>query len=309
MLVGINTVDDAGVYLLNEDTALIQTIDFFTPIVDDPYLFGQIAAANALSDVYAMGGRPLTALNIICYPTACGDLETMEKILLGGADKVREAGALLVGGHSVEDKEPKYGLSVTGIVHPSKLVTNQGALEGDFLVLTKKIGTGVVSTALKAGLAPPGVLEAACREMASLNRSAAEAMQEAGVRACTDITGFGLIGHALELARASKVHLTIDAKRLPLIPQAEDLAASGLIPAGAYANRDYAAPHVDFAPGVPGVLRDLLFDPQTSGGLLIAVAPDRLEALRTAMEKQNVAPAAVVGRVTPGKAGTISVLY
>ncbi len=309
MLVGINTADDAGVYLLNSDVALIQTVDFFTPIVDDPYVYGQIAAANALSDVYAMGGRPLTALNIICYPTACGDLETMEKILLGGADKVGEAGALLVGGHSVEDREPKYGLSVTGIVHPSRLVTNRGAREGDFLLLTKRLGTGVISTALKAELAPPAVLEIACREMAALNRGAAEAMQEAGVSACTDITGFGLLGHALELARASQVHLTIYAKRLPLIPQVEDLAASGLIPAGAYTNRDWAAPYVEFAAEVPGVLQDLLYDPQTSGGLLIAVAPDRLDALCAAMEKHAVASWVLVGRATSGRAGTISVEY
>lgn len=309
MLTDIKSADDAGVYLLNSETALIQTVDFFTPVVDDPYLYGQIAAANALSDVYAMGGKPLTALNIICYPTACGDLKTMESILLGGAAKVEEAGALLIGGHSVEDNEPKYGLSVTGVVHPDRLVTNRGADEGDLLVLTKKLGTGIVSTAIKADLAPPPVIEEACREMAALNRTASEAMQEVGVNACTDITGFGLLGHALELARASGVHLTIEAAKLPLFSQVEDYASSGLIPAGAYANRDYVAPHVHFAPEVPGVLRDLLHDPQTSGGLLIAVPRSRIQQLVTALEKRLVTSSAVVGAVTPGKAGTITVVY
>lgn len=309
LLVGIETADDAGVYLMTEDTALIQTVDFFTPVVDDPYLYGQIAAANAFSDVYAMGGRPLTALNIICYPTASGDFETLEKILLGGADKIKEAGALLVGGHSVEDKEPKYGLAVTGVVHPGKLITNRGVRKGDFLVLTKRLGTGIIATAMKADLAPPEVVAEASREMATLNRSAAEAMQEVGVSACTDITGFGLLGHALEMARASKVQFTIDAGALPLLPAATDSAAMGLIPAGAYSNRDYVAPHVSFDPGVPQVLQDLLHDPQTSGGLLIAVPQGRLDRLLGALEEHRVSTAAVIGTATGGKPGTISVIY
>lgn len=292
---------------MNEEVALIQTVDFFTPVIDDPYLYGQIAAANSLSDVYTMGGQPLTALNIICYPTACGDLETLERILLGGAEKVREAGALLVGGHSVEDKEPKFGLAVTGVVHPARLITNRGAREGDRLVLTKRLGTGVISTALKADLAPPEAVEEACREMAALNKDAAAAMQEAGATACTDVTGFGLLGHALELARASQVHLTIDAEAVPLLPAARELAASGFLPAGAYSNRDYAAPCVSFDRDVPQVLQDLLYDPQTSGGLLIAVARDRLSPLLTAFKKRDVA-AAVIGTVTPGPPGTITVV-
>ncbi|RPF47140.1 selenophosphate synthase [Thermodesulfitimonas autotrophica] len=306
---GIETGDDAGVYLLTDEFALIQTVDFFTPVVDDPYLYGQIAAANALSDVYAMGGQPLTALNIICYPTGCGEFETLAAILRGGADKITEAGALLVGGHSVEDKEPKYGLAVTGLVHPAKLVTNRGAREGDLLVLTKRIGTGVITTALKADLAPAAAVEEACREMATLNRAAAAAMQEVGVSACTDITGFGLLGHALALARASAVHLTLNAAAVPLLPEAWELAASGLLPAGAYANRDYVAPCVSFAAGVPEVLRDLLCDPQTSGGLLIAVPPDRINLLLAALKSRAVATAAVVGSVTAGDAGTITVVY
>lgn len=306
---GIETGDDAGVYLLTDEFALIQTVDFFTPVVDDPYLYGQIAAANALSDVYAMGGQPLTALNIICYPTGCGDLETLATILRGGADKITEAGALLVGGHSVEDKEPKYGLAVTGLVHPAKLVTNRGAREGDLLVLTKRIGTGVITTALKAGLAPAAAVEEACREMATLNRAAAAAMQEIGVSACTDITGFGLLGHALALARASAIHLTLNAAAVPLLPEAWELAASGFLPAGAYANRDYVAPRVSFAAGIPEVLRDLLCDPQTSGGLLIAVPPDRINLLLAALKSRAVATAAVIGSVTAGDAGTITVVY
>jgi len=309
LLVGIETGDDAGVYLLTDELALIQTVDFFTPVVDDPYLYGQIAAANALSDVYAMGGQPLTALNIICYPTGCGEFETLAAILRGGADKITEAGALLVGGHSVEDKEPKYGLAVTGLVHPAKLVTNRGAREGDLLVLTKRIGTGVITTALKADLAPAAAVEEACREMATLNRAAAAAMQEVGVSACTDITGFGLLGHALALARASAVHLTLNAAAVPLLPEAWELAASGFLPAGAYANRDYVALRVSFAAGVPEVLRDLLCDPQTSGGLLIAAPPDRINLLLAALKSRAVATAAVIGSVTAGDAGTITVVY
>ena len=305
---GIETADDAGVYLLTDEIALIQTVDFFTPVVDDPYLYGQIAAANALSDVYAMGGRPLTALNIICYPSSCGELETLTAILKGGADKIKEAGALLVGGHSVEDREPKYGLAVTGLVHPAKLITNRGARPGDRLVLTKRIGTGVITTALKADLAPSQAVTAACREMATLNRHAAEAMEEVGVSACTDITGFGLLGHALALAQASGVHLRLNAAAVPLLPAAEELAASGLLPAGAYANREHVAARVSFATGLPQALGDLLCDPQTSGGLLIAVAPDRLNRLLTALSHRRVT-AAVIGSVTAEEAGRITVVY
>lgn len=308
LLVGIEDAADAGVYLLNEEVALVQTVDFFTPVVDDPYLYGQIAAANSLSDVYAMGGQPLTALNIICYPTGCGDLETLEKILLGGAEKVREAGALLIGGHSVEDKEPKFGLAVTGVVHPARLVTNRGAREGDRLVLTKRLGTGVISTALKADLAPPEAVAEACREMAALNKDAAAAMLEAGATACTDITGFGLLGHALEMARASQVHLILNAAAVPLLPAARELAASGLLPAGAYSNREYVASCVSFDRDVPQVLQDLLYDPQTSGGLLIAAPSERVNLLLKALSKRGVA-AAIIGTVAAGKPGTIRVVY
>lgn len=308
LLVGIETGDDAGVYLLTDELALIQTVDFFTPVVDDPFLYGQIAAANALSDVYAMGGEPLTALNIICYPTACGDLETLEEILRGGAAKLAEAEVLLVGGHSVEDKEPKYGLAVTGVVHPAKLITNRGARPGDTLVLTKRLGTGVITTALKAALAPATAVTAACQEMAMLNRAAAEAMLEVGVNACTDITGFGLLGHALQLARASQVHLTINAAAVPFLPEVQELAALGLIPAGTYANREYVGPYVRYDPAIPEVIRDLLTDPQTSGGLLIAVPAARCDHLLAELEKRNVR-AAVIGAVGEEPPGRITVTY
>jgi selenide,water dikinase len=300
VLVGIETLDDAGVYRLGPELALIQTVDFFTPVVDDPYLFGQIAAANALSDVYAMGGDPLTAMNIVCFPTRSGDPEVLAAILRGGLDKLKEAGAVLLGGHSVEDAEPKYGLAVTGVCHPARVITNAGARPGDLLVLTKPLGTGVITTALKAECAPPEAFRAAAEAMTALNRDASLAMREVGVHACTDITGFGLLGHALEMARAGGVALRFAAGAVPLLPGARDLAAQGFVPGGTYANRQYLAGHVTFDPAVPEELQMLLYDPQTSGGLLMAVAPERLAALLNALRRRNVA-AAVVGRVEEGE--------
>ncbi len=269
LLVGVSTADDAGVYLLDDNTALILTVDFFTPIVDDPYTFGQIAAANALSDVYAMGGRPLTALNIVAFPACELDGETLPAILRGGADKVAEAGAVIAGGHTIDDAQPKYGLSVTGVVHPGKIWTNAGARPGDALVLTKPIGTGVLATAAKAGMFPAGVA-ASIETMAALNAKAAAAAADHPIHACTDITGFGLLGHLFELAGASGMRAEIASAALPLLPDAAEAAAMGLVPAGAYRNRDYLAA-VTFAAGVPEPLRDLCFAPQTSGGLLFAL--------------------------------------
>jgi len=306
LLVGINTCDDAGVYLLNETTALIQTVDFFTPVVDDPYDFGRIAAANALSDVYAMGGRPLTAMNIICYPTRDGDLDTLARILQGGVEKVKEAGALLVGGHSVEDREPKYGLAVTGVVHPDRLLTNAKARPGDVLVLTKPLGTGVITTALKADMVPPDLLRLTTEQMAALNASAADAAQETGVNACTDVTGFGFLGHAREMAEASGVGLVIDSGTVPLLPMVYDFAAMGLLPAGAHANRCFLGEAVLIEEAVPLAIADLLFDPQTSGGLLISVPQDRAEKLLAALETRGVR-AAAVGRVVEDHPGRIRV--
>jgi selenide,water dikinase len=307
LLVGLETSDDAGVYLLNEETALIQTLDFFTPIVDDPYRFGQIAAANALSDIYAMGGRPLTAMNIIGYPTRDGDLETLARILAGGADKVKEAGALIVGGHSVEDKEPKYGLSVTGIAHPERITRNSTARPGDRLVLTKPLGTGVVATAVKAKLAPPELQEQAAVQMATLNQAASAAMQEVGAHACTDITGFGLLGHTFEMAKGSAVGIVIEAHRVPVLPQTLDFAAMGLLPGGVHANRSYLGNAVSFDTEVPLSVQDLMFDPQTSGGLLIAVAPEKVTDLLDRLFQQGVS-AAEIGWIEAGRQpGTIHV--
>ena len=302
VLVGIDTSDDAGVYLLNEETALIQTLDFFTPIVDDPYLFGQIAAANSLSDVYAMGGKPLTAMNIVTFPVCRLDAEVLLAILSGGQQKIAEAGAVMVGGHTIDDDEPKYGLSVTGTVHPSRILTNAGAQPGDALILTKAIGTGVLYTALKAELFPEGVAAAAAG-MAQLNRYAAQAMERYAVNACTDITGFGLLGHAYEMSAASGVDMEVYSGEVPLLPDAAEAANMGLVPAGAYANREYLKA-VSFDPAVPENIRDLLFDPQTSGGLLISIPAGQADALLADMKESGVEYAACIGRVSgkgPGK--------
>lgn len=305
VLVGIDTADDAGVYRLNDETALIQTLDFFTPIVDDPYLFGQIAATNSLSDVYAMGGKPLTAMNIVTFPICRLAPEVLLAILSGGQQKIAEAGAVMLGGHTIDDDEPKYGLSVTGVVHPDKVLTNAGARPGDALILTKAIGTGVLYTALKADLFPAGVAAAAA-SMTQLNRYAAEVMTRFPVHACTDITGFGLLGHAFELAAGSAVDLEMDSRAVPLLPDAAEAAGMGLVPAGAYANRDYLK-QVEFQPEVPVYLQDLMFDPQTSGGLLISLAEDLAADLLAELHAAGVAVAACIGRVTGKGTGKIHV--
>ena len=305
VLVGIDTADDAGVYRLNDETALIQTLDFFTPIVDDPYLFGQIAATNSLSDVYAMGGRPLTAMNIVTFPICRLAPEVLLAILSGGQQKIAEAGAVMLGGHTIDDDEPKYGLSVTGVVHPDKVLTNAGARPGDALVLTKAIGTGVLYTAMRAELFATGVAAAAA-SMARLNKYAAEVMLRYPVNACTDITGFGLLGHAFELADASQVDLELDSRAVPLLPEAAEAAGMGLVPAGAYANRDYLK-QVDFQPAVPVNLQDLLFDPQTSGGLLISLPADRAAELVAELQSAGVTDAVCIGRVAGKGTGIIHV--
>jgi selenide,water dikinase len=273
LLVGMETSDDAGVYRLTPEIALIQTVDFFTPVVNDPYTFGQIAAANALSDVYAMGGRPLTALNIVCYPTKTVPKEVLQAILAGGLDKIHEAGALLVGGHSVDDTELKYGLAVTGVVHPDKILTNAGAQVGDVLVLTKPLGTGVIATAMKGRQASPQAEAEAIRVMTALNCLPAPCLENLAVHAATDITGFGLLGHALEMAVASQVELTFFAGQVPVLAAAKEYAAMGLIPAGSFANRRFCARHLQVAPDIDPLLVDLCSDAQTNGGLLLCVAP------------------------------------
>ena len=295
LLVGRDTSDDAAVYRISPGLALIQTVDFFTPIVDDPETFGRIAAANALSDVYAMGGRPLLAMNIVCFPSRSLPLAVLRDVLRGGCEVVQRSGALLVGGHTVDDRELKYGLAVTGTVAPDRVVTNAGARPGDVLILTKPLGTGVLATAIKAGMAPTEVVAEAVRWMSTLNREAAEAMQEVGVHACTDVTGFGLLGHALELARASRVSLVVDALRVPLIAGVRELADLGMLPAGSFANRRYCEGSLVVERGVAPQLVDLLADAQTSGGLLIAVGPERADTLHTALERRGV-PHPEVGR-------------
>jgi len=303
--VGRGTADDAGVIRVREDLALIQTVDFLTPIVDDPRTFGRIAAANSLSDVYAMGGTPLAAMNIVCFPRQSLPLEVLREVLLGGLDVIQQADTLLVGGHSVEDPEFKYGLSVTGTVHPKCVVTNAGARPGDRIILTKPLGTGVLATAIKGGLATPEAEAEGVRWMTTLNRDAADAMQEVGVHACTDITGFGLLGHALEMARASRVTIELRASLVPLIPGVRDLASAGMIPAGSFANRSFCERAVTVGDGADQLLVDLLADAQTSGGLLIAVATDRVEELHAALDRRHV-PHPEIGRVRPAGGGLIN---
>lgn len=270
VLVGYETADDAGVYRVSTDLALVQTVDFFTPIVDDPYTFGAIAAANSLSDVYAMGGRPMSALSLVCYPGK-GDLDVLRAILTGGAEKMREAGCAILGGHSVNDDEIKFGYSVTGAVHPLRVWPNSGARAGDALVFTKAIGTGVITTALKRGFASDEHLAAAVASMLMLNRAAAEVLEGETVHGCTDITGFGLLGHARELANGSGVTLEIQADAVPLLPGAMEYARAQAKPGGLRNNKEYAGSDVEIAAGLDADLVDLLYDPQTSGGLLVSL--------------------------------------
>ena len=277
LLVGFDKSDDASVYQISEDLALVQTVDFFPPIADDPYLFGQIAATNALSDVYAMGGEPKLALNLLCIPESMPK-EAVHQLLRGGYDKVYEAGAIITGGHSILDPEPKYGLAVTGFVHPEKMLTNSGAKPGDVLLLTKPIGSGVLTTGAKAELTTPEAMELAYRLMTTLNKSARDAMIRYRVHACTDVTGFGLLGHAFEMAQGSDVRLDLEVDGVDLIPEALELARMGILPAGMYRNRHFAEAGVD-AGDVELARQDLLYDPQTAGGLLISVAAEDAPAL------------------------------
>lgn len=306
VLIGLGRPDDAGVYCLNSELALIQTLDFFTPVVDDPYRFGQIAAANALSDVYAMGGKPLTAMNIVCFPASCLDIQILAEILKGGAERVRQAGAVLLGGHTVEDPEPKYGLSVTGIVHPQAVVSNQGARPGDVLVLTKPLGTGVLMTALKGEVLSEADLQPAVDSMIRLNKAAAESMRGLGVSAATDVTGFGFLGHAYEMVAGSGVTFEFSVGEIPWLPQAREMAQMGLIPAGAYSNRRFMEDQVVFADNVAGADIDLLYDPQTSGGLLIAIPESQASELLNRLQAHGET-GWVVGRVGPAVAKPIMV--
>ena len=300
LLVGFDKSDDASVYKVSEDLALVQTVDFFPPIADDPYSFGAIAATNALSDVYAMGGEPKLALNIMAVPKDLPQ-EAVREILRGGYEKAYEAGVIITGGHSILDPEPKYGLAVTGFVHPEKVLTNSGAQPGDVLLLTKPLGIGVLTTANKAGLAEPETMRFATRLMTTLNKAARDLMIKYRVHACTDVTGFGLMGHGTEMAQGSGVELHIDTAGIRFIPEALEFARMGILPEGMYRNRSFAEPYVD--PGaVPLEIQDLLYDPQTSGGLLMAVHPEDADALLT--ELAEAVPAAQrIGEVTEYRGG------
>ncbi len=278
VLVGFDHADDAGVYQIAPDQALVQTVDFFTPVVDDPYVFGQIAATNALSDVYAMGGKPLTALALVCFPEKA-ELEILERILAGGLSKMIEAGCTVIGGHSIRDDETKFGYSVTGLIDPKKVLTNAGARAGDALVFTKALGTGVISTAIKKGKAEPAWIEAAVQSMTTLNKKAAEIIQQGKfeVHAMTDVTGFGLIGHAREMALASNVALRFISKDIPILPGAMECIRAGYVPGGLVANREFAECVVGYETEISAELKTLLFDPQTAGGLLVSIAGDDCE--------------------------------
>jgi len=282
ILVGLDTPDDAAVFMLDDDTALVHTLDFFTPIVDDPYLFGQIAAANALSDIYAMGGTPLSAMNIVCFPCSLG-MDILARILEGGLSKIREAGAVLLGGHTIDDEEPKFGLAVTGRVHPERIMTSVGAEPGDVLVLTKPLGTGILATALKGDFLTEMEMAEAIEGMARLNSSASRAAVLAGAHACTDVTGFGLAGHLSNMLTDHGPGCEISVSRLPVYEHVREMAGMGMVPAGAYKNRDFLLPMMEVAQELDDVQRDLLFDPQTSGGLLVALPPHGLEVFTQQM--------------------------
>ncbi len=301
--------EDAGVYKLTEETALVQTLDFFTPVVDDPYTFGQVAAANSLSDVYAMGGKPITAMNIICFPINSMDISILQETLRGGLDKIREADVLLVGGHSVEDTELKYGLSVTGIVHPERVLLNHGAQEGDSLILTKPLGTGIINTATKGKLASDELIEQSVACMTQLNKKAAELLDGYNdIHACTDVTGFGLLGHACEMIERSDWGMVINSHSVPILPGVRGFAETGIMPGGLHRNKDYRVNMVTQKSGCPDWLFDVFFDPQTSGGLLISLPSTDAEHLLKEMKEGGLHDAAIIGEVSHRVKGKISVM-
>ena len=308
VLVGLKTADDAGVYKVSDELALIQTVDFFTPIVDKPYDFGRIAAANALSDVYAMGGVPKTAMNLVAFPLGKMDITVLQEILAGGINIIEKAGAVLIGGHSVEDDELKYGLSVTGFVHPDKILANQGLQPGDSLILTKPLGTGIMNTAVKAGLASQEQINHITNIMATLNRQAAEVMSLFPVSACTDVTGFGLLGHLAEMLENTKVGVKIFSTEVPVIPGAMDFAGMGFVPGGAFRNRKFREHMVLMEKQIKPVMRDIFFDPQTSGGLLIGCSEKQAQKLLNALHEKGVADAAVIGEISDRDCGIINIV-
>jgi len=307
LIVGLEHADDAGVYRITDDLAMIQTVDFFTPIVDDPYWFGQIAAANALSDIYAMGGVPKTAMNLVGFPIKEMDIEILRQILIGGLEKLKEAEVVVVGGHSVEDKELKYGLSVTGFVHPDRVLIKGNLKPGDRFLLTKALGTGIINTAIKAGTASPEIIDRVTHQMAMLNRAAAEIMADYTVHACTDITGFGLLGHLMEMVQDSGLSVRLDSTSVPVLPETLQYAAMGFIPGGGHRNREFFQPHISIDPSVELVLQDVFFDPQTSGGLLICVDQGEAAELLEALRENGGPDTALIGEVLSEPVGKVMV--
>jgi selenide,water dikinase len=308
-LIGLDRMDDAGVFKIRDDLALIQTVDFITPIVDTPFEFGQIAAANALSDVYAMGGVPLTAMNIVAFPIKKLKKEILKEILRGGLEKLNEADVALVGGHSVDDEELKYGLSVTGTVHPGRVIANSGARIADRLILTKPIGTGIIATAIKGKTASKEAEKKVVESMSALNKDASKLMQEIGVHACTDVTGFGLIGHLTEMLRGSEGGFLITASQIPHFKEALHYAAMGLVPAGCYANKNFYQPHVEIKGNHTRDFEDMLYDPQTSGGLIIAVEAKKAELLLENLHTKGIDVASIIGEVIPSPKDKIVVSF
>lgn len=307
LIVGMETSDDAGVYRLNNEQAIVQSVDFFTPVVDDPYAFGQIAAANALSDIYAMGAKPLTAMNLVSFPVGKLNMDILAKILQGGSEKIREAGAVLVGGHSIDDAEPKYGLSVTGVVHPDHVLSNAKAKPGDVLILTKPLGVGIITTGIKRGIVSPEAEAEVIEVMVTLNKSAVEAAIEVGVHAVTDVTGFGFLGHLHEMLEASRCSAVVYANAVPVLDSVWECIKQKAIPGGTLANRRHLDGKVVFAPDVSEEVRIVLFDAITSGGLLLAVPEERVDLLLKRLEGQKTPAAAVVGRIQKGEPGRIAV--
>jgi len=293
VIVGFENSDDAGVFRLSDDLALVQTVDFFTPVADDPVIYGRVAAINSLNDVYAMGGRPVTALSVVCYPQK-GDWDVLGQILLGGQLAMNEAGVVVIGGHSVDDQEMKFGYAVTGFVHPEKVITNAGAMPGDALILTKSIGTGAINTAVKRGVASQESMDACIRAMTTSAAEASKAMIEIGANGCTDVTGFGLLGHAFEMAKASRVTFTLESAAVPLLPETLELIEQGMLTRGDRNNRVYVGDTIKFDASVSGVMQSALFDPQTAGGLLISLPAERAEEYIA-----SVAGSHVIGRVGP----------
>jgi selenide,water dikinase len=297
LITGVQGSEDAGVYRLSEEIAIVQSVDFFTPIVDDPYIFGRAAAANSLSDIYAMGGAPVTALNIVCFPIKTLGMDYLREILKGGLDAIRESGAALVGGHSVEDEEPKYGLSVSGLVHPDKVMKNSSLRVNDSLILTKPLGTGLIATALKADLATPESMDRMTQTICGLNKAPSQLALSRGIKACTDITGFGLAGHMVEMARASRVRIRLNAKSAPLLPGALEYASMGLVPAGAHGNRSFFQQWITLSDDLSPEIVDIMFDPQTSGGLLLGVPSHMAEDFSGDLHSKGLEEARVIGRV------------